>query len=66
MSANGQKLAASIGDYPVHKDMPNPTVGDIELPAADSGFLHRSTIDESLKHLESDAATWRQIFGYTG
>ncbi|MGV9799629.1 ABC transporter substrate-binding protein [Mycobacterium sp. NPDC003449] len=66
LSASGQELAASIGDYPVHKNMPNPTIGDIELPAADTGFLHRATIDESLKNLEPDANTWRQIFGYTG
>jgi iron(III) transport system substrate-binding protein len=66
LSASGQKLAASIGDYPVHENMPNPTIGDVELPAADSGFLHRATIDESLKNLQSDATTWRQIFGYTG
>lgn len=66
LSASGQKLAASIGDYPVHQNMPNPTVGDIELPAANSGFLHRATIDESLKNLEPDAEEWRQIFGYTG
>ncbi|OCB53089.1 hypothetical protein A5722_26165 [Mycobacterium vulneris] len=66
LSTSGQELAASIGDYPVHKDLPNPTIGDIELPAADTGFLHRATIDESLKSLEPDADTWRQIFGYTG
>lgn len=66
LSASGQKLAASIGDYPVHQNMPNPTIGDIELPAANSGFLHRATIDESLKNLEPDADAWRKIFGYTG
>ncbi|KWX23835.1 hypothetical protein AFM11_13830 [Mycolicibacterium wolinskyi] len=66
LSSSGQKLAASIGDYPVHKNMPSPTIGEIELPAADAGFLHRATIDESLKNLEPDAGTWRQIFGYTG
>lgn len=66
LSSSGQELAASIGDYPVHKNMPNSTIGDVELPPADGGFLHRATIDESLKNLEPDAAAWRQIFGYTG
>lgn len=66
MSASGQELAASIGDYPVHKDMPNPSIGEIELPAADSDFVYRSTIEESLKNLEPDAKQWTQIFGYTG
>jgi iron(III) transport system substrate-binding protein len=66
LSGSGQKLAASIGDYPVHTDMPNPTIGDAELPAVSSGFLHRATIDESLENLQPDAAAWKQIFGYTG
>lgn len=66
MSAQGQELAASIGDYPVHDDMPNPTIGDTEMPAADSGFVFRATLDESLDNLESDADTWSEIFGYTG
>lgn len=66
MSASGQELAASIGDYPVHEGMPNPSIGDVELPAADSDFVFRSTFEESLSHLESDAKQWTQIFGYTG
>jgi iron(III) transport system substrate-binding protein len=66
LSASGQKLAASIGDYPVHANMPNPTIGDTQLPAQDSGFLHRASIKESLDNLQPDAAAWRRIFGYTG
>jgi iron(III) transport system substrate-binding protein len=66
LSASGQKLAASIGDYPVHANMPNPTIGEVKLPAKDSGFLHRADIKESLDNLQPDAANWRQIFGYTG
>ncbi|WP_432561711.1 ABC transporter substrate-binding protein [Kineococcus sp. SYSU DK003] len=66
MSGAGQKLAASIGDYPVHAGMPEPTIGDITLPAAGSGFVHRATLEESLASLEPDAQTWTTIFGYTG
>jgi iron(III) transport system substrate-binding protein len=66
MSESGQKLAASIGDYPVHEGMPNPTIGDIELPSADSDFAYRATLDESLANLEPDSKLWMEIFGYTG
>lgn len=66
LSANGQALAASLGDYPVNTGAPNPTIGDIELPAADSGFVFRATLDESLENLEADAQKWMQIFDYTG
>ena len=66
LSASGQSLAASIGDYPVNEKAPNPTIGDVELPALDSGFLYRSTLDESLANLEADAKLWMQIFDYTG
>ncbi|WP_167133348.1 ABC transporter substrate-binding protein [Paramicrobacterium chengjingii] len=66
LSADGQKLAASMGDYPVHTDMPSPTIGDVELPAADSDFMHRASLEESLDNLEADAELWMDIFGYTG
>lgn len=66
LSSDGQTLAASIGDYPVNENAPTPTIGDVELPAADSGFVARSTLEESLEHLQSDAALWMQIFDYTG
>jgi len=66
MSSAGQELAASIGDYPVREGMPNPTIGDVELPAADSGFLFRASLEDSLEHLQPDAELWMQIFGYTG
>lgn len=66
LSKDGQTLAASIGDYPVNTEAPTPTIGDVELPAADSGFLYRATLDESLENLQPDAATWMQIFDYTG
>lgn len=66
LSKDGQTLAASIGDYPVNSEAPTPTIGDIELPAADSGFVYRATLEESLENLKSDADTWMQIFDYTG
>lgn len=66
LSSAGQELAASIGDYPVHTGLPNPTIGEIELPAADQGFVHRATLEESLDNLKPDADLWAQIFGYTG
>jgi iron(III) transport system substrate-binding protein len=66
LSADGQTLAASIGDYPVNSGAPTPTIGDVELPAVDSGFVYRSTLEESLANLQSDAALWMQIFDYTG
>jgi iron(III) transport system substrate-binding protein len=66
LSKDGQTLAASIGDYPVNADAPTPTIGDVELPAADSGFVYRATLDESLENLQSDASIWMQIFDYTG
>ncbi|MEA9984253.1 ABC transporter substrate-binding protein [Subtercola sp. RTI3] len=66
LSSAGQELAASIGDYPVHTGLPNPTIGDIGLPAADDGFVHRATLQESLDNLQPDASLWSQIFGYTG
>lgn len=66
LSADGQTLAASIGDYPVNSEAPTPTIGDVELPAADEGFAYRATFDESLDNLESDAAIWTEIFDYTG
>jgi iron(III) transport system substrate-binding protein len=66
LSNNGQALAASLGDYPVTDGAPTPTIGNIELPAADSDFVYRSTLEESLENLESDAAKWAEIFGYTG
>ncbi|WP_312168534.1 extracellular solute-binding protein [Microbacterium sp.] len=66
LSTDGQTLAASIGDYPVNSNAPTPTIGDIELPDADSGFLYRATLEESLENLQPDAATWMQIFDYTG
>lgn len=66
LSTQGQTLAAGLGDYPVLDDAPTPTIGDTELPAADSDFLYRSTLEESLDHLKPDADTWAEIFGYTG
>lgn len=66
LSTQGQTLAAELGDYPVLEGAPNPTIGDIELPAADSDFVFRSTLEESLDNLESDASLWAEIFGYTG
>lgn len=66
LSTDGQTLAAELGDYPVLTDAPNPTIGDIELPEAGSDFVFRSTLEESLDNLESDAALWTEIFGYTG
>lgn len=66
LSKDGQTLAASIGDYPVNSEAPNPTIGDVELPAVDSGFVHRSSLDESLANLQPDADLWMQIFDYTG
>lgn len=66
LSADGQTLASSIGDYPVNTNAPTPTIGDVELPAVDSGFLYRATLEESLDNLQSDAATWMDIFDYTG
>lgn len=66
LSANGQQLATSIGDYPVSENAPTPTIGDIELPAADSGFAFRATLEESLDNIQSDAEKWKQIFDYTG
>lgn len=66
LSKDGQTLAASIGDYAVNTQAPTPTIGDVELPAVDSGFLYRATLEESLQNLQSDAATWMRIFDYTG
>lgn len=66
LSIQGQTLAAELGDYPVLEDAPDPTIGDVELPAADSDFVFRSTLEESLENLESDADRWAEIFGYTG
>ncbi|MFD2757359.1 ABC transporter substrate-binding protein [Gulosibacter faecalis] len=66
LSNNGQALAASLGDYPVSEGAPTPTIGDVELPAADSDFVFRASLEESLDNLESDAAKWADIFGYTG
>lgn len=66
MSLEGQNLAASLGDYPVHNKADDPSIGEKKLPALDSGFLYRSSLENSLKHLESDAEEWKQIFGYTG
>jgi iron(III) transport system substrate-binding protein len=66
MSSSGQQLATSMGDYSVRQGMPNPTIGEVQLPAADSGFTFRASLEESLAHLRSDADLWMQIFGYTG
>ncbi|SJM55043.1 ABC transporter substrate-binding protein [Gulosibacter sp. 10] len=66
LSDEGQALAASIGDFPVREGAPNPSIGDIELPSADSDFVFRSTLEESLDNLEPDADKWAEIFGYTG
>ena len=66
LSTQGQTLAAELGDYPVMQDAPNPTIGDIELPEAGSDFVFRSTLEESLDNLQSDAELWSEIFGYTG
>ncbi|MDA3146617.1 extracellular solute-binding protein [Leucobacter sp. UCMA 4100] len=66
LSENGQALASSLGDYPVHQGAANPTIGDVELPAADSGFAYRATLEDSLEHLQSDAKTWMDIFDYNG
>lgn len=66
LSSNGQSLAASIGDYPVNENAATPTLGDIEMPALNSGFLYRSTLEESLANLEPDAKKWMEIYDYTG
>lgn len=66
LSANGQSLAASIGDYPVNEQAPDPTIGDVKLPSLDSDFLYRSTLEQSLENLEPDSKLWMQIFDYTG
>lgn len=66
LSTQGQTLAAELGDYPVREGAPSPTIGDIALPEAGSDFVFRSTLEESLDNLESDAVLWTEIFGYTG
>ncbi|MCH1881333.1 extracellular solute-binding protein [Agrococcus sp. ARC_14] len=66
LSTQGQTLAAELGDYPVIEQAPNPTIGEIELPAADSDFVFRSTLEESLDNLQADSELWSEIFGYTG
>ncbi|RWR25184.1 extracellular solute-binding protein [Agrococcus lahaulensis] len=66
LSTQGQTLAAQLGDYPVLEGAPDPTIGDVQLPPADSDFVFRSTLEESLDNLESDAELWTEIFGYTG
>lgn len=66
LSSEAQELAASMGDYPVREGMPTTTIGDVELPPADSGFAYRVSVDEALEHIEPDAQLWTSIFGYTG
>ncbi|TQL45038.1 iron(III) transport system substrate-binding protein [Homoserinimonas aerilata] len=66
MSRAGQTASGEGGDYPVREDIPAPRAGDQELPAVDSGFLFRYDAEETLAHVEEDAALWREIFGYTG
>ncbi|HIY66963.1 MAG TPA: extracellular solute-binding protein [Candidatus Agrococcus pullicola] len=66
LATSAQEQAASMGDYPVRDGISNPSIGDIELPPADSEFVYRATIEESLDNLESDAELWTEIFGYTG
>ncbi|WP_186808081.1 ABC transporter substrate-binding protein [Agrococcus baldri] len=66
LSTQGQTLAAELGDYPVLEGAPDPTIGEIQLPPAGGEFAFRSTLEESLDNLESDAALWAEIFGYTG
>lgn len=66
LSTEGQTLAAELGDYPVREGIANPTIGDVELPAQDSDFVFRSTLEEALDNLGPDAEKWTEIFGYTG
>lgn len=66
LSTEGQQLAAGLGDYPVREGLSNPTMGEQELPPAGSEFTFRSSLEESLDNLESDAQLWAEIFGYTG
>jgi iron(III) transport system substrate-binding protein len=60
------EVSAAQGDYPARTDVKNPSAGDLQLPAADTGVIYRSTMDESIKNLSPDAELWKKIFGYTG
>ncbi|MET8353887.1 extracellular solute-binding protein [Micromonospora sp. NPDC005206] len=66
LSARGQELAGTIGDYPVRSDVGAPKVEGLDLPPADSPLIYRHSPEESLRHLESDATLWKEIFGYVG
>lgn len=66
LSKSAQEQATELGDYSVLEGMPNPTIGDVELPPADSDLVYRATVEESLANIESDADIWTEIFGYVG
>lgn len=66
LSESAQEQATELGDYSVLEGMPNPTIGDVELPPADSDQAYRITVEDSLSNLEADAQLWTEIFGYTG
>ena len=66
LSKRALQVSAGQGDYPARTDLENPKAGDLELPAADTGAIYRSPMDESIKNLGPDAELWKRIFGYTG
>ncbi|WP_375001207.1 ABC transporter substrate-binding protein [Aeromicrobium sp. CTD01-1L150] len=66
MSSTGQAASAALGDYPAREDAPAPTLGDLELPGTESGFLFTYSPEETLGNVEADERLWRDIFGYTG
>jgi iron(III) transport system substrate-binding protein len=65
LSKHGQKVFAQLGEYPARTDVEAPTIMGVQLPAADSGKVHRIANTDVTTFGEDDLAKWNKVFGYS-